>query len=105
MLLALERLANQLHQHGLWLAVRLGRKAGLKPSSIVLDLTMPRMDGWEFRQTQMADRELKDIPVIVATAADFSDETIQRQFGNVPFLRKPFDPETFLNVIAQLLSV
>jgi len=28
LLLALERLANQLHQHGLWLPVRLGRKGG-----------------------------------------------------------------------------
>jgi CheY-like chemotaxis protein len=76
-------------------------RAGLRPSVIVLDLTMPRMDGWDFRHAQMADRDLKDIPVIVATAAGFSAETIRSQFGDVQFLRKPLDPTTFLDVVAQ----
>jgi CheY-like chemotaxis protein len=75
-------------------------RAGLRPSVIVLDLTMPRMDGWDFRQAQISDRELKDIPVIVATAAGFSAETIRKQFGDVHFLRKPLDPATFLDVVA-----
>ena len=74
--------------------------AGLRPSVIVLDLTMPRMDGWDFRQAQMGDRDLRDIPVIVATAAGFSAETIRTQFGDVQFLRKPLDPVTFLEVVA-----
>lgn len=75
-------------------------QAGLRPSVIVLDLTMPRMDGWDFRHAQRGDRDLKDIPVIVATAAGFSSETIRRQFGDVHFLRKPLDAATFLKVIA-----
>ena len=76
-------------------------RAGPKPSVIVLDLTMPRMDGWDFRQAQVADPNLKDIPVIVATASGFSAETIRSQFGDVHFLDKPFDPATFLDLIAR----
>ena len=60
---------------------------------------MPRMDGWAFRQAQMDDSELKDIPVIVATASGSRAETILSQFGNVKFLRKPFDPATFVAMI------
>ena len=74
-------------------------RAGTRPSVIVLDLTMPRMDGWDFRQAQRADRELKDIPVIVTTAAGFSAETIRSQFGDVQFLRKPLDPASFLEAV------
>jgi CheY-like chemotaxis protein len=76
-------------------------RAGLRPSVIVLDLTMPGMDGWDFRHAQMADRDLRAIPVIVATAAGFSAETIRIQFGDVRFLRKPLETPTLLAMIAQ----
>ena len=75
-------------------------QAGLRPSVIVLDLTMPRMDGWEFRQAQTADHDLKDIPVIVVSAGGFRAETIQSELGDVQFLAKPFQPVTFLDAIA-----
>jgi CheY-like chemotaxis protein len=32
---------------------------GLRPCAILLDLMMPRMDGWDFRQQQIKDDELK----------------------------------------------
>jgi len=59
------------------------------PSAILLDLMMPTMDGWDFRNEQLRDRALKDIPVIVVTAAGFSLETIRTQFGDVALIRKP----------------
>jgi len=43
------------------------------PDVILLDLTMPVMSGWEFRQVQLADPELSKIPVIVMSAVDMSD--------------------------------
>jgi len=43
--------------------------AGYRPCSILLDLMMPRMDGWEFRERQCADAELSAIPVALLTAA------------------------------------
>jgi CheY-like chemotaxis protein len=76
-------------------------QAGLRPSVIVLDLTMPRMDGWDFRHAQMADPNLKDIPVIVVSAGSVRAEKVRSDLGDVQFLGKPFVPATFLDVIAR----
>jgi CheY-like chemotaxis protein len=42
---------------------------GARPSVILLDLMMPIMDGWTFRERLLGDRALAKIPVIVMTAA------------------------------------
>lgn len=41
---------------------------GLRPALIILDLTMPVMDGWEFRTQQLADPALSEIPTIIYSA-------------------------------------
>ena len=64
-------------------------RGGLRPGAIVLDLMMPVMDGWDFRDEQLRDPALKDIPVVVITATGFSPETIRMQFGKVGMLSKP----------------
>ena len=38
--------------------------AGLKPCLIIMDLMMPVMNGFEFREAQLADARLADIPLI-----------------------------------------
>ena len=45
-------------------ALRLLRE-GLRPRLILLDLVMPGMDGWRFREAQAADPQLASIPVIL----------------------------------------
>ena len=62
---------------------------GLRPTAIVLDLMMPVMDGWDFRQEQLRDPALKDIPVVVITATGFSENTVRMQLGKVALLPKP----------------
>ena len=42
---------------------------GARPCIIMLDLMMPVMDGWTFRQALLKDQSLASIPVIVMTAA------------------------------------
>jgi CheY-like chemotaxis protein len=37
------------------------------PTFILLDLNMPRMNGWDFRQEQLSDPDLSGIPVVVMT--------------------------------------
>ncbi len=39
------------------------------PRLILLDLMMPEMDGWQFREVQLRDDRLADIPVVVMTAS------------------------------------
>ncbi len=40
-----------------------------QPSLIILDLGMPHLDGWQFRERQANDPRIASIPVIVVTAA------------------------------------
>lgn len=43
-------------------------RGGHRPCVILLDLTMPVMDGWQFRREQKQDPKLAGIPLIVITA-------------------------------------
>jgi two-component system response regulator MprA len=45
------------------------RNGAPRPHVIVLDLMMPRMDGWTFRRLQHADPALSGIPVVIMSAA------------------------------------
>lgn len=40
---------------------------GLRPGLILLDLTMPGMNGWEFRAAQLSEPQLAHIPLLVFT--------------------------------------
>jgi len=46
----------------------------LKPAAITLDVMMPYMDGWSVLRALKADPALQDVPVIVLTAKDLTDE-------------------------------
>lgn len=46
-----------------------GLRAGERPGLILLDLMMPEMNGWQFREAQLEDPRLRDIPVVVMTAS------------------------------------
>jgi two-component system, chemotaxis family, chemotaxis protein CheY len=74
-------------------------RAGELPDLILLDLMMPRMDGWEFRETLLRNKKLKDIPVIVFSAVTEIAKPIKADH----FLRKPVAPEVLLSAIQPLL--
>ena len=52
-------------------------RQGGDPSLILLDLMMPEMNGWQFREEQLKDARLRDIPVVVLTASRFGHRSIQ----------------------------
>jgi CheY-like chemotaxis protein len=71
------------------------------PTGIVLDMRMPVMDGWQFRQIQCADPRLKDIPVLVVSAEDrFRNQALSS--GVKRFIEKPIDPDELLLALADL---
>jgi CheY-like chemotaxis protein len=49
--------------------------AGVRPRLILLDLMMPEMSGWEFREVQLRDEALRTIPVVVMTASRGFDDS------------------------------
>ena len=68
-------------------------EGGMRPCVILLDLVMPVMDGWEFRQRQLREASLAPIPVVVLTAtAGEGPEAVPP--GDV--LRKPVDFDALL---------
>lgn len=71
---------------------------GLSPSLILLDLAMPRMDGFEFRTWQMGDKRFAEIPVVAYSGA--VDVQRAEQVLGVPALRKPVDIERLLELVA-----
>ncbi|HTM22199.1 MAG TPA: response regulator [Kofleriaceae bacterium] len=71
-------------------ALRLLRAAdGNRPGLILLDLMMPRMDGYQFRAEQRADPALAGIPVLVMSAAG-DMEARAAELGAGGYLKKPF---------------
>jgi CheY-like chemotaxis protein len=55
----------------------------MRPDGIVLDLMMPEMDGFEFLDEMRKHAEWRDIPVVVVTALDLSEEDHRRLNGHV----------------------
>jgi len=71
-----------------------------RPSLIVLDLGLPRMDGVAFRQAQrqLTDWRLASVPVVVVSAQHDAPEYKQRLHA-AEVLTKPFDVEALVRAI------
>jgi DNA-binding response OmpR family regulator len=63
------------------------------PDLAVLDVTMPRLDGYELTRRLRANEHTKRLPVILLTARAQEDD-VQRglEAGADDYLRKPFSP-------------
>jgi len=68
------------------------------PCVVLLDLMMPVMTGWEFRDAQRADPALSDIPVVILTA-DGRAQSKADSLGVGKFLRKPVQLEELLGTV------
>jgi CheY-like chemotaxis protein len=67
---------------------------------ILLDLMMPVMNGYEFREEQLKDPRLASIPVIVLTADGRAREKAA-ELNARHFLQKPLSPPDLLNAVAE----
>lgn len=84
-------------------AVALARSE--RPDLILMDLAMPRVDGWEACRQLKADPETADIPIIVLTAfAGRDDEERARQAGCDGYLSKPCRPGTIREAVRRFLE-
>ena len=85
--------------------------AGLKrarhdnPDLIVLDLMLPKMDGYKICGLLKADTRHYKIPIIMFTArAQESDKKMGKDAGADAYINKPFDPQVLLKNIRELLE-
>jgi CheY-like chemotaxis protein len=72
-----------------------------RPSLVLLDMRMPRMDGWEFART-LAERGL-DIPVVVMTAARDARRWADEIDADA-YLGKPFQMDALIRTIRRVLE-
>ena len=80
------------------------KAAALKPDVIVMDLAMPRLDGWEATRRIKAAPETADIPVIALTGnADAESKRRIQQAGCSGFLTKPCMPDVLVSEIRRLV--
>ena len=77
-----------------------------QPGLVLMDLNMPRMNGYEATKAIHAHRLGRKIP-IVAISADCSAYGFERcafELGFIAFLAKPFEPESLLNIVTKALT-
>ena len=75
------------------------------PALILMDLSLPRMDGWEATRRIKADESIRSIPVLALTAhASREDQARARAAGCDDYLTKPVDRDQLLEAIRRHLA-
>ncbi len=76
-----------------------------RPDLILMDLSLPVLDGWEATRRIKATRALKSIPIIALTAhAMRGDEKKARASGCDDYLSKPIDEDLLYEKLRQFLK-
>ena len=75
-------------------------------SVILLDITMPVMDGYTFLSIAKEDPSLASIPVIVTTQSDSeADEVAALSHGATDYVAKPYKPQIILHRVASIIHL
>ncbi len=75
------------------------------PDLLILDLMLPRMNGFEVLKAARADPALKSIPVIVLTArGQAQDRRLVEQIGAEGFMTKPFSNREVVERVRELAA-
>ncbi|MDD5282255.1 MAG: response regulator [Candidatus Omnitrophica bacterium] len=76
-----------------------------KPDLIILDLMLPKMDGYKICRMLKFDERYKMIPIIMFTArAQDQDKKLGEEVGADAYVTKPFDSKELLDKISALLK-
>jgi chemotaxis family two-component system response regulator Rcp1 len=73
------------------------------PDLILLDLNLPRKDGWEVLAECKADPRLKQVPIVIFTTSQLGSE-VQRcyEMGANSFVAKPFEMDQFMTTVRRI---
>ena len=75
-----------------------------EPDVIILDLMMPKMDGFEFLDELRSRPDWQDIPVVVITAKDLTEEDRDRLNGGVERIIQKSDRDEMLRQLSREIS-
>jgi putative two-component system response regulator len=79
-------------------------ETGLRPCLMLLDLSMPDMDGWEVWDRMRAHKELQATPVVILSG-ESPDTDRARAVGIRAFLQKPQPAPDILEAVEQYCRV
>ena len=76
-----------------------------KPALVLMDISMPDIDGYELCRMLRQSALLKEIPIVMLTGRDgVIDRLRARMVGATDYMTKPFDPQQLLNTVNKLTS-
>lgn len=83
--------------------IHAGRDIAAKPSVVLLDLKLPRIDGLEVLRRIRADNQTRLLPVVILTTSKEQRDIYEAySLGANSYIRKPVDFEKFIHAVGQL---
>ena len=77
----------------------------IKPDLIILDVMMPKINGYKISRLLKYDNKYKDIPIIMVTArSQEQDKLIGEETGVNEYISKPFELEEILDAVRKYLD-
>jgi two-component system, cell cycle response regulator DivK len=84
-------------------AIELARSE--RPDLILMDISIPEMDGWEATRILRGDPVTKDIPIVALTAHALEDDRERAaEVGFSSYLAKPIEPRAVLAEVRRLIG-
>lgn len=76
-----------------------------KPNLVLMDISMPEIDGYELCRMLRLSSALKEVPIVMLTGRDgLVDRIRARMVGATNYVTKPFQPQQLLNVVNELVN-
>ena len=76
-----------------------------RPDLIILDVMLPKMNGYKVCRFLKFDEKYKNIPILMLTSrARQSDEEMGRQTGANEYFSKPYEPQKLMQTIRRYLG-
>ncbi|MEA2558567.1 MAG: two-component system, cell cycle response regulator DivK [Acidobacteriota bacterium] len=77
--------------------------AGVLPRVVVMDISIPGIDGWEMTRRLKLDERTRDVPILLVTGhALDEDRQRARDLGCAGYLVKPLSPSRFIEEVERL---
>jgi CheY-like chemotaxis protein len=76
-----------------------------KPKIIILDINMPKMNGFEFLKNIQSDENFSNIPVLIVTTSEAEkDKQFAQKFKTAGYFPKPLNFKNFLLVYKRIVE-
>jgi len=85
--------------------VGLEKARSASPDVVLLDVMLPKVDGWRVAEALLEDPKTGEIPIVFLTArAELRDQARGLELGGIDYITKPFNPVELADVIRELLD-